>query len=493
MNSRFIPAVVVLACLAGAMATPAAAQDADPASVLRETISSDRDLWVAMVALRATEEEELVPFFIAATQAKDKKHRFQAIGALRDIGTAEAGKALVTVVRTDDDPTLRAEALVHAIAMEAISDAQLTEAMQQKDERVQSLAARELVARGKGKTAEATLRELVKSEDSRTAAMARLSLLKMGHKEQRDELKKLFEDAETPDSVIALMLEQIREEKIAAAAQLAAYGATKGRPEPVRLLAYKALDAVAGNASQLIATAIAGSDMVVYRVHLLEELADRKDAAGYLRALAKRKSDISEVIEFELARVTGAEDVEQATLAAVKLGHPIVIRHVADRAAADVEELGAQADFYSPALLHFIQNVNASTRKMTREHVLAAKAATVLIDLATPRATKGLKTILEGRYDAVKRAVAAGLLRSRSDLSTELAMSLLDSPYEEIHTDAVLTLARGGNAAADKPLRQILNHHKRNRPELNVLAAWFLARNTGRTSQAVRALTEKVK
>ena len=60
-----------------------------------------------------------------------------------------------------------------------------------------------------------------------------------------------------------------------------------------------------------------------------------------------------------LAALGGASDAAEITQAAIELGHPVIADYVLDQAAKDITAAAANADMYVPALLSYIESINA--------------------------------------------------------------------------------------------------------------------------------------
>jgi len=405
----------------------------------------------------------------------------------------EAAAPLAERLAKDPAMAVRAEALVHLLQLQAATPEQLLEALKVDDEKVQCLAARGLVRCGQGHQAIRTLRMLADSKDRTTSVMARVGLLAAGDGGQESVLREVFRDPETTDEILSFALEQMATENVAAAVELVGQVAWSDRREAVRVRAFKTLSILSPKSAATIVGAIEKSDSTIFRVYLLESLASQADSVEAVRKLSARSDAIGTLARFELARPAGGPAAAEAVRAVFAMGHPVMLDYVIDRARKDVDARGKDAGFYVPALLEFIRSVEPNPAQMGASHYRAAQAATLLLDLGTADASAGLRDILAGPYDAVKRSVGAGLMRTKNRSACDLARPLLDNPYQEMVVDAALTLGRFGDPSAVKTLRDIVAEPSRHETELVVLAAWYLLKIEGRSAEAARALAAKVR
>lgn len=486
---RRIGAILVLLTAAAAASEPAP----DALRVLVELIQDPARSPAALAALRATEDKDAAPVFVALSRSGDRRRRLFGAAALHEVCGKDAAGVLAERLARDPVMAIRADALGRLLDLQAASPQQLAAALRVDDERVRLLAARGLVACGQARQAAGALGELSGSTDPGTAALARVLLLATGDAAQEPILRRLVSDPKTSDELLGLILAQVASGKVTAAMELTGQVAWSRRGEAVRVLAFQTLSALSPKAGAVLVGAIEGSSHTVFRVRLLAVLSSRADAAAHLPGLCPAGGAVGALARMELARPGGGEQAGRAVLSAVRLGHPVVIDYVLNRARKDLDARGKQADFYTHALLEFIRSVEPAPAAMGPDHFRAARAASLLVDLGTPAAMAGLRKILSGRHSAVRRAVGAGLLRAKNRTACELARGLLSSSYEELAADAALTLGRFNDPAAAGPLRDVLAHPRRHRTEFVALAAWYLLRGEGRTRTAAKALAEKIK
>jgi HEAT repeat protein len=464
-----------------------------PADYLLKAVNDPDRANLAIAALRATDDKDLAPFFTALARCSDKDRRRIGVNVLAELLKADAAPILLERLRKDPVMDIRSEALVALLELKAISPEQLVEATQMPDEKVQCLAARALIQKGQGKITIPVFEKLASSRDLATASMARMSLLGLGRTDQLPAARNVLTEPNTPPIIVGLLLEQIGEEKVVAAVGPVREIVASTPLSPIKLQAHKALAALSTDPCKSFADAITASKDDVLSVLLLKLLADRPDSMLYVKSLTLGSGIPATLARFELARKDGGDKAEQAVLAAVDLGHPIVLEYVLDRAKEDFTARGAKADFYTPGLLRYIRSVRPNPKRMEAEHVNAAQAATLLADAGTPAAMDGLKNILSGRYDAIVRSAAAGLLKTKNRSACELARPLLKSPYNELVVDAGLTLGHFGDPGASEYLSHVLARPKDHRAELVTLASWYLLKIAGQTKQTAEALAAAVR
>lgn len=450
---------------------------------------------VVLVTLNATGDEDLVPLFVAASKSADKRKRLFAASALGQLGGPAAFAALREQLLNDSVMAIRAEALTHLLDNEAADADLLAAAIGMGDERVRCIAAGAVVHKNPNAAAAEVLERLSRSREASISGPARLSLLGMGRKEQLTAMGKMMGHAETPNSVVRMLLLLIAREKIAAAAPLAESVIGSKRPLHIRVVAARAATAVAPEASRIVFESIRNSPNMIYRVSLLRILAGRKDAGAYLAAIAKSKLPVGVLGRFEQARLGQPDAVDLTTRVqeAMRLGHPVVVNYILNRAIEDAESLGAKADFYTPAVLRYIASVDADAVRLGPQHRLAARLAAWLVDLGTPRAMAGIRKILTGRYSAVTRAAAAGVLGAKNKRACQLARGLLKSPYQELASDAALTLGHFGDPAAEEYFRRILSREGGYSINEMTVASWYLLKIHKRSKTAAEELAASVK
>lgn len=485
----------MIALLAALCAVPAAGQEAAaPSAWLAAALKDPARAPRVLTALRATKDRDLLPLLTALAGSGNRDHRLFAVSALAEIMGKEAAPHLHKVLRSDPANVVRSEAMIFLLDLKAISAEQLEATLSVGDEGLQSLAARGLVEMGRGESVGPTLGRLTQSKDLATSCMARVSLLGLNDQTQLASLRKIVGAGETPDAVVGLVMELVAEGEVVAALPVAEDVINSTRSVRVRMLAHKARAAITRNGADLLAHVIGESNSSVFAVRLLRVLADRRDGKPHLTALkGSPDASVAALSAFELARPAGGPAAAAATAAAMRLRHPIVVFYVLTRAKEDIDARGAGASFYTEALLAFARSVPASTARMGPDHIRAAQAVTLLAEMSTPEALAGIRKILEGPHSAVKRAAAAGLLRSNNKAVCDLARPLLNSPFPELSADAMLTLGRHGDPGARAPLQRVVAEAERHSDPMVALACWYLLGLDGQTRSVAGALAAAIK
>lgn len=460
---------------------------------LLSALKDNRQAPLALAALRATGDRDLVPLFAALTRATGRPNHIMGIAGLAQLGGPQAIEALHHLARRDPSERDRTQALAELLAMEAANTELLLELSDSPVDGVRLVAARELVIRGRGREAGAALEKLVASADARTAAMARMSLLGLGRGKQYGPLAKILRDPATAARTVELLLGQIAEEKIAAAMDLAGeIAASRDRVDRFRLVAYRAIASGAGGTAKLL-DAIARSDRTVFRVYLFRILIKAEAKPDQWAPLAKGTGAVAALARFELARPRGGRVAARAAADAVACGHPVVVVHVLNRAKEDVDSVGPGADWYTQVLLGMIRDVPARRGPVQWEGKAAGRAATLLGDLGTPGALAGLRSLLTGAKRERKLTVVGGLLGTENRAAALLVKPLLDSPYNSLSTTASLVLGRFAEPTAAKRLGAVIRHPHRHPPQIVTMACWYLLKIHKRTRPCVEQLVRVVK
>jgi hypothetical protein len=254
--------------------------------------------------------------------------------------------------------------------------------------------------------------------------------------------------------------------------------------------------------AKLLVAEIKKSDQTVMRVALLRTLMLSREGARLATELTKGDDALAALARLEVARMAitdagfSAELGERAAIAAgeaLATGHPIVIEYVLSRVKMDVQKLKANADFYVPALTELTKSVAPNPPKPMDEHRRAAEACTVLADIGTPAAMEALKDLMGGKYNAIARCAASGMLASTNPKVCDLVRPLIESPHQELCDVAMLVLGRFGDAAAAKNLQKVLDDYDRHTPIMLALCSWYLAKINNSSAQLAKALAEQVK
>jgi len=493
---RIVLLWTVLACL-GSQA-PAADATKNAYDYLAAVLVDKKNSTMAIRAFHAADDQELTPLFVAMSRGSDKKKRLLATTALGKLGGTEAIAALKRQLAEDSAMAVRAEALVRLLHLKAADPAILTAAVKLKDENIQCIAARSLVNQSKekkhGDLARTTLKKLTESSDPMTAAMAGVGLLAMGDTALLPGLKKLVSDPDTDAVIVRLIMLQIADEKITAGQPLARIVINSPkRPVQTRIMACRALAAADPKSVSAIFASLRKSRSTVYRIRTLGILARQADAQQYLTAIAKSSLSIGPLAGFELARAKPGPASSIAVDKALAVRHPIAVNYILQQANKDVDKLGGKAGFYVAPLLKYIASVEPDTDTMAHEHILAAQATTLLMDLGTPEAIGGIGRILNGRYSAITRSVAAGLLLTKNKGVCPIARKLLKNPYPELATYGALTLGHFADPAATEHFNRLITRESGHGVAEVTLASWYLLKIGKQGASAAKQLAKLIK
>jgi HEAT repeat protein len=480
----------------------------DSAADLAKMLKNPKLAGEVLTALRATDDKDLAPFFIAMTYSGDKDRRLFATSALADIAGKDAAATLSQRLAKDTSMTIRTEALIALAVLQSVDQQQLVDAMKTSDEGLQLIAARTAIHQKNPAIAADTLKTLANSKDPATAGMAQMSMLGLGDSSVLTSLRETFTKTNPPTdpAVLTILLDQMVEEKIAAGGELAQAVTKADQPWQVRLRAYRSLAAVRPDGAKLIYEAILANAQAgtVFQVHLLGELAGLPQHAEYLEKLKDGDTALAVLARFELARPAGGQAASDALAQAVALGHPVVIDYLlscaredflsnATNPASTAGDAGKdapafKADFYVPMLLELIESVKVDPLEVRDEHVRATKASTMLADYGSPAAMAGLQKLLSGNYRPAMRMAAAGLIKTKNPQATNLLRPMLASPYEEMSTDAALVLGHFGDKDAAACLKDITDHSDNHSTILVAFAHWYQLKIQGKTRQAAETL-----
>ena len=462
-------------------------------SVLAEMLADPQQIETALQALRATEDKAILPILLALCRSEAADRRRFAVVALAEMFEVQAAAALVERMTADPDRGIRIEAAARLMFLDALEADRLLEATRAPDEEIRCMAADAMVRKGRGMEVVELLEQLAMSRDPRTSSSARLNLVSLGRRQHLDELRRIVRDPGSSERLLVQILAQIQEEKIAPAADLARELAGSDRSSELRVRAYLALCTTADDGPATLRKAIEGSPRMVFNVNLLSVLAGQPGAKPQLQMLANGEGVTATLARFELARTDGGPAAAAAAERVAAMGHPVVIGYLLDRAEEDVKNRGDEAAFHVQALLRVIRAADPEAAVMGAEHYRAARATTILVNMAAPEGVGALKEILAGRYGAVVRAVAAGLMRARNPIARELARPLLKSPYDELVSDAALVLGSFGDADAAMVLERFIVDRGRASTPLVALSSWYLLKIAGRTEISAEQLASCVR
>ncbi|MCY2932392.1 MAG: hypothetical protein NTV86_23435 [Planctomycetota bacterium] len=475
-----------------ALALPAAAQTASEAgmarliALLKKPAKTDQ----VIATLGVIADPDLAPLLAGACAGGPASQRLTALSALARLGPEAARGPLLACFQTDPDPIVKGKALALLLNLKAVEPAEIRTALRLDDPHVRCLAARALVAAGKGSVAIATLNELAADKatypDPKGAriavplgvsAMSRLALLAAGEPSQLAPLQALIRDRKQPAELRQLLSAQITRDKITVALPLARELVDLADDDESKLLALESVSAASPNDPTDLIEAVKKSTGLLFRIRLVELLAVRPDAPAALSALADQTGPTADVIAFERSRAALDQTTTQAALKAIADEQPVTISYVLSRARKDVDQFKARAACYLPVLVKCIQLAGPETRDLLPEHHRAGRAAAMLADIGTPEALAALKGFLPpDKYDNRTRAVAAGLLESKSPAACDAVAPLLTSVYPELAWRAGVILGLNGRESSRAYLTDIVTHPDQHPDEKLVMAAWFLAK-----------------
>ncbi len=481
--------IATVAASAGAQVDQTALQH------LQQALADPQQSAMAMMALRTTKDADLLPLFAAMMQNEDKKIRLFATISIADL--AADGAADVLAERLTNDPVMavRAEAVAQLGAIDGVPISLFVEALAIADENVQLTAARVMIAKDTPGPVINTLEKLIESADANIAVTARLLLLAAGDVDQLPVIRQFAAKLKTDDlseMVVGVLLALVADLEIASAAPLAQdVIAMESISIPLRIQAWRTIAAVGNDVADDLTDAISQAKSMRMKLQLLKVLASRNDAPKYLQRLAGSDNEVvAALADFELARLGGGSSAADIALTAMELGHPVVVDYMLDQAAQDIATYSQSNELYVPALLSFIATVRADSARMDLEHLRAAQATALLADHGSPQAMEALTELLNRRYNAMSRAVAAGLMRSDNAAVCDLVRPMLTSPYVELANDAAITLGKFRDDGAAERLGEILANPSRYEPALSVLAGWYLIQLNKQGPAAAKLLAD---
>ena len=468
---------------------------ADPtetaADLLRELFEFPATEPLAIMALQTRADENMLPLFAAMSRSGNREARLLATASVVDVAGVEAAPILLERLRDDSASAIRAEALAQLIRLDAAPVGQLVKAIELNDEMLRCLAARALAKTDPNRATDA-LTELAASGEPLVAYPARAALLKLGHTEQLETLRDVFEDPDSAPGLLSLLLMQVREEQITQAADLVRSVARSEAPRTMRLGAYQALVAVSPTATDDLLEGVREDPSGLLRVQLLRMLADQPDGPAALEELDSPTEPLRSLVRLELARLGPKEQAAEAALAAAKLDRPVATEYVLTIARRDFQQRGQWAKLYAAALWHIVDAVPPNAQQPRQVHLYAAQAVTILANMNVPEAMEQFQQLLRGDYTAKTRAVAAGLMRSENPAICDLMAPLLDSPYTELAVDAALALGEHGDPRAREALAGIVAESQRYSAPTVALSCWYLLTHSGDARKVAKQLAAEM-
>lgn len=459
--------------------------------------SSDIKLFQPILAaLQSTKDDDLTELFVALSKNRDKKIRLMAVMALGDLENSLSTNALEQRLEKDTVMAIRAESLVYLLNRNQADSFLLKTVLSSRDENIRCIAARALSRKTANSNSSAitTLKGLVSSNDQTTSALSQTSLLAAGYGEYYAPLEKIFLDKKADISVIRLVLRQIAEEKIIQAAPLAIHILQGDYPKHIQVLAARAVANATPENLRPLFNAIRKSSSTVFRISVLRELSECPGASPYLQTIAKSNLTVGRIAEFELARKSCFSKTNSPLLVkkAIMSGHPVAINFILQRAREDIKEGRIPSNVYVPAFINFIKSVNAYSKQMTSQHILAAQASELLVEIGGDEAINAIQNFLNERYSSRLRAVSAGLIHCKNPIAAKLVRRFINYPYLEISSNAALTLGHFGDKAAEKYFFDIIKDKDTNSRELVTLACWYWLKINDKHKETVRIIINRL-
>jgi HEAT repeat protein len=483
--------VLLLAALLTGLSTVAPARaeagPCDAVGYLSRCLKNPRSLMVTLATLKATKDDAALPIF---RRGLDSEHEAVRIFCLDVVSERMGKKALPLIKQTflkDRSANVRAAALSRLMEHDAATASMLSDLLNHRNEKLRCLTACAMVRLGKGTTARSTLEELSVSTNPATEIMARVSLLKLGDTKQEDRIGRILANSRTHDVVIALMCEQVTDQNVSAAAGLLSKLAAGERSMGVRARAIEALAEVSDNATSVIAKQIDKAGNPVFAARLLKLLADRKDADGPLASIARSDKVLAPLARFELARRRDRRTFSDVTKRIIAGDSLLPAAYIIARAEEDANS-ETLAPKYVPALSAWLASLDGRSKTFKAEHLHAAKATTILVDVGQPEGIRTVKTLLGSRYSARTRAVAMGLVKAESTTAIALAGPLLKSPYPKLVSSAAMTLGRFGRRSGREELVRIATAPEREGLATACLANWYILKIDEEAKTAARTL-----
>jgi len=472
-----------------------AAGEPDPLDILVVSINNPTTVEESLTAVLATRDKELLPLLEALSKNGRSEIRGLAVTALPDILDKQAAPLLLDRAMNDPDNLIRGKAIAYLTAMDAISAEQLSSLVKVQDERIQFVSARGLAKKNAQAEAAEVLKRLAESQDLRTAAMAKLSLLAMSYPEYLPQLEELLRDPNTPGPVIDILLQQMAEDKITPAKPLAEIVAIENDDWKLKLAAYDALAASSPQITDRITQAIEDSDRTVFRLGLLRILVNQPGAETAVQSLTSQPGSVGVVASFELARMK--QDLPAAAdkaTEALAMKHPVVIDYMLARIKSDIADKKPNVAAYARPLTQYIQNTaGVDPSKLTSEHFYAARASTLLADIGSPEAFDALRRFINSGQNVTARAASAGLRWSTNPAACDIAAEAVTSDQDEIAINAAIMLGKFADPRGQARLRQVAANGDSQSAALTAMACWYLLKIDGKSLQAAEAMGTQFK
>jgi HEAT repeat protein len=474
--------------LAGPSRAPARENSAcDAVGYLSRCLKNPKTVMVALATLKSAGGDETLPIFRRGLQSSHETVRIYCLDTVSEKMGKKAVDLLKKAFREDESPNVRAAALSRLMEHRAATPQMLAVSVNHKNEKLRCLTACAMVRLGKGSRVRSELDALTASSNPATEIMARVSLLKIGDTSQADRIRAMIRNRRMPDVVIALMCEQVVDQNVSAAGDLLVELVESRRSMGLRARAIEALAKVSDTAATTIAAQIEKSRNPVFAARLLKLLADQTNAAGPLRTIARSDDLLAPLARFELARAEDGRDFAGVTKRVISSDSLLPAAYIIARAEEDANS-DTLAPKYVPALSHWLASLDGRTKTFKAEHLHAAKAVTVLVDVGQPEGLRTIRTLLRSRYSARTRAVAMGLVKAESTTAIALAGPLLKSPYPKLVRSAAMTLGQFGRKSGREELVRIALAPEREGVPTACLANWYILKIDGEAKAAARTL-----
>ena len=476
-----------------ALAGPSAKDVAAAEAFLVQSLNDSDKLPLVLIGLRSTKDDSLAPLFSLLMSHPDRNVRMLATASVTQAAGKLAIPALKERLAKDPSMVIRTRALLELDAMKAMTDAELAATLKLADQEVQLFAARALARRGADAQARPALKQLARSRNMDIAPLAWVTLLSLGDSDRLAQVRTHLLNKETDDAQRLLLLRQMADENITVALPLAEAMTDASRPRNVRVQAWTTRVALDKKATPTVALAVQAEQDPLAQVQLLRLLSEQADATPSLEAMAKKKSFLTEAVQFELARREGGDAAQKATAALLKLGHPIMADHVLGSMRRDLIDHPKKAGFYAKPVGAYLATVELSRNNVGPNYTRAAAATEFLARLGTPKARQALQQVLASKETLRKEVVVAALFNADREGAADLVAPLLKSPYSKLRNYSALVRAKSGRADATKPLHDILQTANIQPDDVLILASWYTLKLAKQEHPAIQRILPQIK
>ncbi|MFW5732396.1 MAG: HEAT repeat domain-containing protein [Planctomycetota bacterium] len=461
----------------------------DAVGYLSTCLKDPERVMIALATLKSAGEDEALPIFQRGLQSAHEPVRIYCLDAVADIMEDKAVGLLTGSLKSDESANVRAAALSRLMELDAAKPEMLTGLLNHKNEKLRCLTACALVRLGKGAAngLRTTLEGLTESTNPATEIMARVSLVKLGDTTQLAAIRRRISNPRVPEVVIALMCEQISDQNVTEATGLLTDLAGSRRSMGIRARALDALAEVSPAAPGVLLKEITEAKNPVYAARLMKLLADQDDATKQLLTLARADGSMAPLARFELARKNDHRALAGVTRRAIAGDSLLPAAYIIARAEQDANSQ-TLAPAYVPALSEWLTSLDGRSKTFKPEHLHAAKATTVLVDIGLGEGLQTVHSLLNSRYSARTQAVAMGLVKAENSKAIALAGPLLDSAYPKLVRSAAMTLGRYGRESGREELVRIATAPQREGVPTACLANWYILKIDGETKVAARTL-----